>query len=204
MSPRNSTIAEGEMAERSSTADIAAAIEISAPSKNSRPFEKKFQFIVNPDKKSRRVVRTHVMRNFWHQQRRQASQTEDPEHWATNGPIPWKWKTVPSRKSRPASVKQRKNPKRLRLGDGDSECLCTGSVPQKTKLVLGLQKRKRQKQGGLLPSSCISDTSYDYEEVPRPQTPLGAGRVDPFRSHCLDLGYRQHECFDHCMLYSIS
>ena len=192
------------MAAHSSTIDTIADIDNSAPSERSRPFEKKFQFIVNAGKESRKLVRTHVMRDFRRQQRQQASQPENSEHRSPNSHPTWQWETGARRKSRSANVKQGKKPKRRSLGDGGSESSVTGSVPRNTKLVMRLQKRKGQKQGGLLPSCRSSVTFDDCEEVPRPQTFLGAGRVDPFTSHSLDLGHRQHDYFDQCMLSSIS
>ena len=204
MAPMDSyATAEGPVTAYSFTANTTADTDTSAPSKKSRPFEKKFEFIVNPGKDSRKLVRTHVMRDFRRQQRRQASQAEHPEHSTSNDTITWQWKTVARRKGRSANVRHGESPKRCR--DGVSERSGTGAVPQEKNLVLRLQKRRGQKQGRrLLPSHRPSVTFDDWEEVPHPQTLLGAGRVDPFRSCSLDLGYTQHESLDHCMLSSIS
>ncbi|KAA6414118.1 MAG: hypothetical protein FRX48_02480 [Lasallia pustulata] len=190
--------AEGPVTAYSSTADTTADTDTSAPSKKSRPFEKKFEFIVNPGKDSRKLVRTHAMRDFRRRQRQQASQAEHSEHSTSNGTITWQWNTVARRKGRSAKVKHGKSPKRCDLGDGVSECSGTGAVPQEKNSVLRLQKRRGQKQRRrLLPSHRPSVTFDDWEEVPHPQTLLGAGRVDPFRSSSLDLGYTQHESLDH-------
>ena len=135
-------------------------------------------------KKNQKIIRQTVMKNFRQQQRSQKLQPKG------------KYRKVVAATSNSD----------LESGEAESdEPSSITSRASRSSQPRSLPQSDSKKQLDFTESSQSSrHTSQNLSDLGSPRSPLGAGRVDPFRPTCADTVPLLHELMDHCKCISLN